>query len=187
MRSKEGIHVEQVDGSLCLSWDNRATHKKPFLGVALVAWWIAWTPLTLLLTRGTFGARGFYLVMCVFALSFVWVFELMIPYILLSRRWRESLILDKNGITLSYSGLFARKPRIMPLETVREIRLTPAGAGEDRSSIATLNIDLSEAVPFWSRRQMVGYWLSYELQLQLFHAIEAFIEMHDLGIQCTQE
>ena len=186
MKPREGIHVDETDTSLRLSWNNRTTAKQPFLGFFMVVWWIAWTPLTLFLTYLTFAERGLHLVMFLIGLILAWIFELGIPYALLSRRWRESIFLDKTAITLTFSGPFARWPRVIPLGSILEIWIGHFGSGEDRESIVTLNIFLSEAAPTWFRRQMVGYWLSYELKQQLFQAIEAFVEMHHLDIRCTR-
>lgn len=187
MKPSEGIRVDETDTSLCLSWDNQRVPRKRFLAFALILFWIVWTPLTLFVTFVTFEARGLHLVLCLIGLAMAWAVEAGIPYALLQRRWRESVLLDKTAITLTFSGALARKRRVLPLETIVEIHIGYMGEGEDRESIVTLNVMLSEAVPFWSRRQMVGYWLSDELKLQLYRAIEAFIELNDLRVRMARK
>ncbi len=188
MQPNKGIHVEETDASLRLSWNNRTANKKRFLGLVLFAFWVVWTPITLIVTNGAFEkARGFHVIPWFAGLLLAWVCELGVPYALLARQWSESIALDKAAITLTFSGPLARKGRVIPLEAVREIWLGHFGSGEDRESIVTLNLLLTEPAPSWSRRQMIGYWLSYELQRQLFLAIEAFVEMHNLDIRMTHQ
>ncbi len=155
MKSTTGIHVSETDGSLCLSWDNQTAPKKRFLASALIVFWIVWTPLTLFLTILTFEARGLHLVVCVIGLGIAWAGEVLLPYALLQRRWCESILVDRTAITLTFSGLLARKRRVMQLDAIEEISIGHKDGTDDRESIVTLNVMLSQG-PFWSRREDGG-------------------------------
>ena len=80
MQPNKGIHVEETDASLRLSWNNRTANKKRFLGLVLFAFWVVWTPITLIVTNGAFEkARGFHVIPWFAGLLLAWVCELGVP------------------------------------------------------------------------------------------------------------
>lgn len=181
-----GIHVEESTNSLCLSWDYRELPKKRFLGCFFILFWIVWTPITLFVTAGALNARGFDLVFFLIWLVLGWGGVVTIPYTLLMRRWRESIFIDDTAITLTYSGLLARRSKTIPLSSIASITIGHVQDSDGGESIQTLNINLTRTEPIWSRRRMVAYWLPADLQMQLFQAIEAFFEMHNLDVRMTR-
>lgn len=181
-----GIQVEESENSLCLSWDYRKLAKKRFLACFLVCFWLAWTLITLFVSGLAWQARGVQLVFFLIWLTFGWLGVITIPYTLLMRRWRESLTIDQTSLTFAYSGLLAKRPRTIPLSSIASISLGHVDGADGGESIQTLNVYLVRTESVWSRRQMVAYWLPDEMQEQLFEALEAFGELHDLGVQMTR-
>jgi hypothetical protein len=182
MQPDNGIEVHQTPMSLSLSWDNRVVRKDRLLTWFLVLFWIIWAPATFLVSALAVNAKGAELLFFLVWLVFAWSGTILIPYILLMRRWRESVVVDTAAIAMNFSGPLAKRARTLPLDSVVEISFGRLS----EESIVTLNIMLSQSVPFWSRRQMLGYWLSAELKEQLFEAIKAFVETHGLNVCMTR-
>jgi hypothetical protein len=186
MNGSAGIHCEESENSLRLSWDNRELPKKRFLGSFLILFWMVWTSMTLFVTALAFQARGMDLAMLLIWLLFGWVGVLAIPYTLLMRSWGESIIIDDTSIMLSYSGLLARRSQTIPLGSIDTISIGHVQDSDGGESIQTLNIYLTGTKPLLSRRLMVAYWLPADLQNDIFRAIEAFVEKHSLNVQMTR-
>ncbi len=120
-----------------LDWDNRHVRKDNFLFWFFLLFWMAWAPATVFATFMIFssGEPVFISIWCVFG----WLGTLGIPYAMVQRYWSEWIVVSNESVGHGVGGLFATKPKQIPISRVFEIGIGRHDPN-DRESVVTLNI-----------------------------------------------
>jgi hypothetical protein len=167
-----------VDGeTLVAQWDNRQLKQDRFTVIFLTAFWVVWTPVTLLMTYNLIYVLGqertpkywFGVAMMSIWLVFGYMGVILIPRKLLRLLSVERIEIDGSR----YRHVLVNRPWLLSIDwDVRDISRIVYGKQRraSRESIATLSVHRG-----W-RRDMIAYFAPAEFRWELFNQMRAHLK-----------
>lgn len=185
----EKISVQETEGSLTLVIDNRILPKNGCIFWVFQIWAIIWMGgLCIPLWAWTVEKPSWWAILPFIAVAFSLYGYL---YSMLKRRWIEEATLSQSSLQLSWKGLLAPKPVEIPLAHIAFIALGKLKAwhnqnAEDNCGETAIMLSVFTRPPEGKeKRYIIGYWLLYEQQRQIFDAIQQFAIKQALPLVCV--
>ena len=183
MLHSDSFQVTEDGATLRIEWDNRRMRKSWFLLVFLILFWLFWAPATVYATcalaaawvQGQGDLAGVLLgtIWCPIA----WLGVVIIPWSLLSWRWRERVEISPTSIEYEVTGWLAPRFSTIPITPRTAIVLGYWGV----KMFNGLWI-LGPCFGLRSRKAIIASWLLWKKKEEIFRLVKAHVEAHDIPL-----
>jgi len=180
------IQKIETPSELRLEWNNRTARQDRFLFWALLTLWIIWAALTVFVTSLIFRPRDdlFQTLGLCFWSFFAWLATILVPYVLLQRYWRQWITISRESLAWGSRGLFALKPKCIPMANVVEIKIgryDDPNDPESHESVVTLNV-FCLTPKGRKRRHIIAYWIHPNLKEKVFGEMQEFCGRNEIPL-----